>query len=300
MKTTTIQFTAYGNTGIVQIKVMAETVLNVRPGGPEMKNGGLIINESNENGVVGKLAAINNTDSFLLLTDADVLIGAKQNRIINKSILFAPFSKTIIDVSCIERLRWHYNSRDFSSPDSAADHDLRKAKMISMIRKKNEFISTSDTQSSVWSHINSRLKDEDLVNETESYHEMASVMFSLKAEDFPVCEAENGCTGLGVVVDGKVKCIDIFGTEELYKYYFHLLRDSALRMAGKGKNHKPADIHESYFKVLDSLDVFEGAERKPDEQYLGAGLLNMAEKDEILGFELSVNEKRVHTAVFNK
>ena len=42
MKTTAIQFTAYGNTGLVQIRTMPETVLNVRPGGPEMKNGGLI------------------------------------------------------------------------------------------------------------------------------------------------------------------------------------------------------------------------------------------------------------------
>jgi hypothetical protein len=300
MKTTAILFTAYGNTGLVQIRALSGTTIQVKPGGPEMKSGGLVISEANDNGVVGKLTAINNTSSFLLLTDADVLIGAKQNRIINKSMLLAPLSKTSIDVSCIERLRWNYTSRDFSSPGSAADHDLRKAKMVSMLRKKNECMPAQDTQSAVWSHINNRLKEEDHVNVTESYYEMASVQFSLKADDFPQCEAENGCNGIGIVVEGKVMSIDIFGSEELYRYYFPLLRDSAFRMAGKGKNHKPADMHESYFKVLDSLDVFEGAERKPDEQYIGAGLLSMAEKDEILGFDLTLEGQMIHQAIFSR
>jgi hypothetical protein len=300
MKTTAIQFTAYGNTGLVQIMATPETILNVKPGGPEMKNGGLIINESNENGVVGKLTATNNTGSFLLLTDADVLIGAKQNRIINKSILLAPFSKTIIDVSCIERLRWHYNSSDFRSPDIAADHDLRKAKIASMLFKMNESMPVQNTQSVVWSHINHSLTEEHLTNETESYHEAVSFRMSQKAGDFPVCEAERGCTGLGVVVNGKVKCIDIFGTEELYKYYFPLLRNSAFRMAGTGKDIKQADKHESNFRVLESLDIFEMTERNSDQQYPGAGKLMMAERNGILGIELSIDEKRVHVVVFNK
>ncbi len=77
---------------------------------------------------MGKLLALNNTPAHLLLTDADVLVGAKQNRVVNKSMLLAPLSKTVIDVSCIERLRWNYTSANFSSPGSMADPDLRKEK----------------------------------------------------------------------------------------------------------------------------------------------------------------------------
>jgi len=134
MKTTAKHLTTYGNLGLVQIRVEPETSFSFRPGGPEIKSGGLIISESTGEGVVGKLTAKNNTDSYLLLADADVLIGAKQNRVMNKSMLLAPMSETIIDVSCIERLRWSYTSERFSNPETVAAPDLRqeKAKSLSL------------------------------------------------------------------------------------------------------------------------------------------------------------------------
>jgi len=300
MKTTAKQFTVFGNIGLVQLRMEPETTFRFMPGGPEMKNGRLIISESMESGVVGKLIAMNNTDSFLLLTDADVLIGAKQNRIINRSML-APNSKTIIDVSCIERLRWHYTDKNFSSPGSTADHDLRKAKAASMSFKRKEAGEPApDTQGTVWSHISNRMSEEKFFEKTESYHAMASFHQSMKAAEFPVCEPEKGCNGIAVVSDGKVQCIDIFGNEEVYNYYFPLLRDSAFRMAVEGKNVKSPDMHEAYYKVLDTLDNYETADRKPAEAYVGSGSLIMAENDISIGLDLTINDQLIHRAVFVK
>jgi hypothetical protein len=301
MKTTAKQFTGYGNTGLVQIMAIPESPIQVKPGGPEMKSGGLTISEVNASGVVGKLDAMNNTSFYLLLTDADVLIGAKQNRIINKSMLLAPHSKTIIDVSCIERLRWNYTSREFSNPGTAADHNLRKDKMTSMIREDSDNPGAAyRTQSKVWEHIRLSLTEEKFNEKTESYHEHASHRMKEKANELPHCEAEEGCNGLAVVVDGKVKCIDLFGTSELYRYYFPLLRDSAFRMASVIKDAKPADIHESNFRVLEALDTFETAERNTDALYDCVGKLAMAEKDGLIGFELTLDGQRVHEAIFGR
>ena len=122
MKTSAKHFTTYQNIALVQLRAEPATTIPFKPGAPEIQKGGLVITEANEGGVVGKLVAFNATDSLLLLTDSDVLIGAKQNRIINKSMLLAPNSKSLIDVSCIERLRWNYTSKYFSSPGSSADH----------------------------------------------------------------------------------------------------------------------------------------------------------------------------------
>jgi len=301
MKTTAKQFTGYGNTGLVQIMAMPESNVQVRPGGPEIKSGGLTISEVNASGEVGKLAALNSTGFYLLLTDADVLIGAKQNRIINKSMLLAPHSKTIIDVSCIERLRWNYTSRDFSKPDAAADHNLRKDKMASMLRTDSDSPGAAyRTQSTVWEHIQFNLKEENFNEETESYHEHASYRFQQKENELPECEAEEGCNGLAVVVEGKVKCIDLFGTSELYRYYFPLLRDSAFRMASVVKDAAPADIHESKFRVLEALDAFETAERNTDGMYDCAGKLAMAETNGLIGFELTLEGQMVHEGIFGR
>jgi len=301
MKTKAKQLTTYANLRLVQVQAHPETKFIYKPGAPEMKNGGLIITESTGEGIVGKLAAENKTSSFLLLTDADVLIGAKQNRIINKSILLDPMTKTVIDVSCVERLRWQYTSRNFSSHGTVADHDLRKLKAASIAFKKtrpDEF--SESTQSTVWNHVSNKLREQGLEEKTESYAELIDYSMSKGEHEFPVCEAEKGCNGIAVVLDGKVTCIDIFGTEEVYRYYFRNLRDSAFRMAKKGKDIRETDINEAYFKVLDTLDYYETTVRHPDPSYNGAGLFSMADNDRLIAFDLSMDREMIHTALFIK
>jgi hypothetical protein len=301
MKTSANHFTTYENIALVQLRAEPETTFPFGAGAPEMQNGGLIITEATEGGVVGRLLAVNATDSFLLLTDADVLIGAKQNRIINKSMLLAPNSKTLIDVSCIERLRWNYTSGNFSSPGSSADHDLRKAKASSMSARKNEATEMrGNTQGTVWSHINNRMMDENFSERTESYHEYAKHHYNLEKAKFPECNPAHGCNGIAVVADSKVQCIDIFGNAEAYSYYFRMVRDSAFRTARREKQTKAIDMHEAYFKVVDALDSLEAAERKEDKQYAGAGLFTQAEMEHLISFELTMEGQMIHQAVFMK
>ena len=58
---------------------------------------------------------VNLGDLAMLLLDGEELIGAKQNRILNLSIL-APAHQTIaIPVSCVEVGRWHAQSAEFGS-----------------------------------------------------------------------------------------------------------------------------------------------------------------------------------------
>ena len=301
MKTAAKQLTTYGNLGLVQFKVEPETDFIFRPAGPEIKTGGLIISESTGEGVVGKLTAVNNTVMYLLLTDADILVGAKQNRVINKSMLIAPMSKTVIDVSCIERLRWQYTSKNFSIPGAVVDPDLRKEKTRSLSFKKNDpEEKITNTQSKVWSHVHERIQEVGCPSRTESYAELINYCMDKEGNEFPVFEPENGCNGLAVIIDKKVISADLFGREEVYKHYFPMLRDSAFRMVHQGKKDKSIDIHEAYYKALETLDNFEAAERHPDSNYLGAGLFNIVETPDIVGFELALDGQLIHNAFFAK
>jgi hypothetical protein len=103
-----------------------------------------------------------------------------------------------------------------------------------------------------------------------------------------------------VVLDGKVVCLDLFGTEVVYKYYFPMLRDSAFRMAYSGKENKPVDIHEAYYKVLETLDNIETAKRHRESSYDGAGSLNVIEIKEHIGFELKYEGQLIHDVIFLK
>ncbi|MFZ4523653.1 MAG: ARPP-1 family domain-containing protein [Bacteroidales bacterium] len=300
METTTKTLTSYGNCTLVQFEIRPESKFSFKPGGPEIITGGLIISESNGNGVVGKLIAVNNTGSFLLLTDADVLSGAKQNRVLNKSTLLSPYSKTIIDVSCVERGRWQYTTRNFTSPATSADATLRKTKAQSLSEDMLQPEDNFRTQQKVWSHISFSLSEEGYASATESYSDLVFHKEKKQKPRYPVFEPENGCNGLAVLIDRKIACVDIFGTEEVYKHYFPKLRDSAFLQAIAGKEKQVMDVHEAFFKVLDLLDRFETTEKTPDKSYSGAGLLSIRDGNEFVGVGLECEGQLIHCGLFGK
>jgi hypothetical protein len=300
METKTKTLTSYGNCTLVQLEVRPESEFSFKPGDPEIMNGGLVISESSGIGVVGKLIALNNTGSFLLLTDADVLAGAKQNRVLNKSVLLSPYSKTILDVSCIERGRWRYTTDKFSSSPTVADTGLRKTKAQSI---SDNIIKPEDnfrTQQSVWSQISFSMQEEGFASVTENYSDLVFHKEEKQKHNFPVCEPENGCNGLAVLIDRKIACVDIFGTEEVYRYYFPKLRDSAFLQVKNRNAEKVVDKHEAFYKVLDLLDRYEITDKTQDLNYSGAGSLLLRVGNEFVGVELECEGHLIHRSMFVK
>lgn len=73
------------------------------------------VTEVSPDGRVPELAFENDSAEKILLVHGDELVGAKQNRVLNLSILVGGRQKLVIPVSCVEQARWRYHSRD-SSP----------------------------------------------------------------------------------------------------------------------------------------------------------------------------------------
>src|SRR5213593_1707983 len=67
---------------------------------------GFHVTELDAAGSVPELLAKNPLDENVLLYDGEELLGAKQNRILNVSVLVAAQSETRIPVSCVEEGRW--------------------------------------------------------------------------------------------------------------------------------------------------------------------------------------------------
>ena len=87
--------------------------------------GSLTVEEVSEGGSVPYLLVTNKGDSRVLFLEGEELRGAKQNRVLNTSVLIAAHSKTPIPVSCVEQGRWRYRSRQFVSGDSHSSSKLR-------------------------------------------------------------------------------------------------------------------------------------------------------------------------------
>ena len=86
------------------------------------------ITEVSEAGSVPFLKVANWADQPLLLLDGEELIGAKQNRILNTTVLVAAHTEVTITVSCVEQGRWGYRGRQFRPGDASLYASLRARK----------------------------------------------------------------------------------------------------------------------------------------------------------------------------
>ena len=89
---------------------------------------GLRITETSDSGSVPELFVENPTDSAVLLYDGEELVGAKQNRILNVSVLVGAGAKLPIPVSCVEQGRWSRRSDAFGSAKHISHSHLRRRK----------------------------------------------------------------------------------------------------------------------------------------------------------------------------
>lgn len=87
------------------------------------------ITEVSKSGSVSELKVFNNSAKTVLLFDGEELVGAKQNRILNTTILVAAKSVVVVPVSCVEQGRWSHQGEVFCSKERIIASSLRAIKV---------------------------------------------------------------------------------------------------------------------------------------------------------------------------
>jgi hypothetical protein len=98
--------------------------------------------EVDSEGSVPDLKVRNISPEMIMILDGEELVGAKQNRIVNTTILIQGNSVILIPVSCVEQGRWSYNSPTFYSEQRIMPSRLRamKAEQVhASVRASGEF-----------------------------------------------------------------------------------------------------------------------------------------------------------------
>jgi ARG and Rhodanese-Phosphatase-superfamily-associated Protein domain len=109
--------------------------------------------EKDSDGSVPELRVTNKSTKMILILDGEELVGAKQNRIVNTTILIQGNDTVVIPVSCVEHGRWSYDSPQFHSKERMMSSNLRAMKSEQVnysIRSSGEFRSD---QSAIWDGI---------------------------------------------------------------------------------------------------------------------------------------------------
>ena len=111
---------------------------------------GLRISEIDAAGSVPELTVDNPLTTDVLLYDGEELTGAKQNRILNVSVLVGAKTTLPIPVSCVEQDRWQMRSEAFAAAPHAAHPRLRRRKASVLLAQP---LARGVAQADVWDEV---------------------------------------------------------------------------------------------------------------------------------------------------
>ncbi len=118
-----------------------------------LSRGDFDVTEVSEGGRVPELQVVNRGETPVLVVDGEELIGAKQNRIINLTILVPAKATVVIPVSCVEAGRWHCQSRRFAASRNAQYSRARAYKVARVTESLASNGTARSDQQWIWSDI---------------------------------------------------------------------------------------------------------------------------------------------------
>ncbi len=161
-------------------------------------------------GVVPEVALENSADVPVLLVAGEELIGAKQNRMVNLTILAPDKSKIVIPVSCVEAGRWRPVSARFSPADHLVFSRLRARSASHVTESLRSEGRRATRQHVVWDSIAEQCR----VFGTESGTGAVDAIFERHRDDLGefvhAMQWREGQAGAAFLIDDRPAGIDVF------------------------------------------------------------------------------------------
>lgn len=181
-----------------------------------LRQGVLTVTEVSDSGSVPELLAKNSSDMPVLLLDGEELAGAKQNRVLNTTILLRENSETVIPVSCTEHGRWQYRTEKFHDSEVIMARKVRanKARTVTDSLRK-EMMFRSD-QGQVWDDIAQMSLCAGVESQTGAMRDVYEYKGAGLDEYTRAFPLRDGQKGLLVLVNGSVVGCDLVSLESAY------------------------------------------------------------------------------------
>src|SRR6185295_8329298 len=170
----------------------------------------LTVEEISEAGSVPELLVDNRADMRVLFIEGEELVGAKQNRILNTSVLIAAHSKTKIPVSCVERGRWGYKSRHFGSGGTHSPSKLRHALKTSVSQSLKSGRGYRSDQGKVWNEVDKVQALFSVESETSAMADTFAAQKQRMDEFNERLPYPDGAAGIAVAIGEKLAAVDLF------------------------------------------------------------------------------------------
>lgn len=239
---------------------------------------GLRVSEIDEAGSVETLLVENPLPDNVLLYEGEELEGAKQNRIVQRTLLVRACSTLKIPAHCVEQGRWAWRGRRFAPAPHAAYPELRRAQ--------------HGGQGAVWYSVAAKAARLDVRSPTGAAGEIYRARGSTLDAYLAALPRADGQSGVLVAIGGRIVCLDYVSRSDVFAgLYSKLVRGYALDAL-----ESPRERPLSKAAVGRFLGELELAERV---RHPAAGL---GEEGELAGYavgrELSVEGEVVAVSAF--
>ena len=192
-------------------------------GGPEyitlreaLERGVLVVGEVSAGGSVPELMVENKGDVAVLILDGEELAGAKQNRVLNTTILVGPKSATKIPVSCTEHGRWSYVSEVFRESGNVMSPMLRQVNMQRVHSSLRSGARFQGDQGAVWDGIAKMHEDAHVDSMTGAMRDVFEAKRTALDDYLKSFGLESGQKGALVFIGGKAAGLDFVSREAAY------------------------------------------------------------------------------------
>lgn len=194
-------------------------------------------------GVVPELLFENLADQPVLILEGEELVGAKQNRMVNLTILAAPKSRMVIPVSCVEAGRWHLVSKEFAPSAHMAFSRLRQVCSRAVTESMRVRRSRRSDQGQVWDAIGERAE---ALNASSPTGEMRAIYEQRLSDVKNFVQAmpdREGQTGAAFLIEGRPAGLDVFDhPRTLQQNLARLIRSYALDALALQRRNMSAGI----------------------------------------------------------
>jgi len=180
---------------------------------------------------------VNRTALDVLLCHGEELVGAKQNRILNVTVLVAAGSKVRMPVSCVEQGRWSAGSGSFSAASHTAYPELRRRKAERLAAAP---LRPGAAQDEVWDAVAEKSFRLGAYSPTGAQDHIFASRGRALADLRGAFPLEPGQSGALVALDPDVLCLDYVSRPEAFARLYPKLLDGYLLDAIERLDREPA------------------------------------------------------------
>lgn len=262
-----------------------------------LEDGSVEITELSEGGSVPELKLTNKGKRPVLLLDGDQLIGAKQNRVINITILVDAETAVVIPVSCVEQGRWSYRSRHFRSSGRTVHASLRRSKAAQVSESMRRTGTRCADQGAMWDDIATMSSRHAVYSDTGAAEDLYSVLDERLHQLKSKIRLPGQSRGAVFCIDGKPVGIELFDRPDtLRKVERRLIGSFAFDAASSDKPVEALPATESveafFYRVM----------KTPAQRFKAVGLGEdlRLESLHVVGGALAVGQGLVHLSAFER